>query len=63
MLGTVISMVDFLNHLPFPETFLGGAKMRNLAFHLLSGGLCYILCLIRDTKYVMMIDNWNYYNL
>lgn len=51
MLGTMISMFDFINHLPYSESFLGGEKSRNLLLHIFTATIGYILCLIRDTKY------------
>lgn len=63
MLGTMISMVDFLNHLPFPEASLGGPQVRNLLFHVLSGGLCYMLCLIRDTKKLYFVSWFGIFTL
>lgn len=55
MLGTMISMFDFINHLPYSDSFLGGKTLRNLILHIVTAIICYVLCLIRDTKYYHLV--------
>ena len=52
MLGTMIGMFDSIKQLPYSESFLGGETIRNLLLHILSTIICYILCCIRNTKYI-----------
>lgn len=50
MLGSMISMFEFIANLPYPENFLGGFKTRSIIMYLFTTVVTYVLCLIRDTK-------------
>ena len=52
MLGSMISMFEFIANLPYPENFLGGFKTRSIILYLFTTVVTYVLCLIRDTKCV-----------
>lgn len=52
MLGSMISMFEFIANLPYPENFLGGFKTRSILLYLFTTAVTYVLCLIRDMKWV-----------
>ena len=63
MLGTMISMFDFIKGLPWPESFLGNKTIRDLVLHIVSTLLCYVLCCIRNTKQLFFVSWFGIFTL
>lgn len=63
MLGTMISMFDFIKGLPWPESFLGSKTIRDLVLHIVSTLLCYVLCCIRNTKQLFFVSWFGIFTL
>ena len=63
LLGTMISMFDFIKGLPWPESFLGNKTARDLFLHIVSTLLCYVLCCIRNTKQLFFVSWFGIFTL
>ncbi|KAK8819844.1 hypothetical protein WA538_001949 [Blastocystis sp. DL] len=63
MLGSMISMFEFIANLPYPENFLGGFKTRSIIMYLFTTVVTYVLCLIRDTKKLYFVSWFGIFTL
>ncbi|KAK8826289.1 hypothetical protein WA538_001429 [Blastocystis sp. DL] len=63
LVSVLISIVDFLTHLPWPESFLGGEANQKVLFHIVSTILAWILVLMSSLKPLMFVSSFSIFAL